>query len=124
MSTGDPSVGVARTPRLPVQRSSSLRGEDRRAFELHRSVVRHLRVDPDRVLSLAATNIERLRRTVRGGAGQQLVDEWQRALTAGPRAVEALCLRDDAHGADLRQVGPFMGVLDEDERLAALRRAV
>ena len=118
-----PSAVRTRAPRLPSARSTSPRGEDRRAVELHRSVVKHLRVDAERVIGIGLKNIERLRRTVRGEAGQRLVNEWQHALLAGPQQIESLCLRDDVHGADLRQVGPFMGVLDETDRLAALNRA-
>lgn len=109
--------------RLPNAVRNSVRGEDQRAFELHREIVRALRSRPDEVIAKALGNLGEMRPRLNGAIGQALLDEWEGALRRGPQAAADLCLRDDDHGDDLRQVGPFLGVLSQQDRLVALRRA-
>lgn len=118
-----PAARRRRASRLPDVHRSSPRPEDQRAFELHREVVRVMRTDPESVIARAVANLAPLRERVVGGHGQAWVDEWEQALRRGPIAVEALCLRDDEHGDSLRQVGPFLGVLTQSARAAALGRS-
>jgi transcriptional regulator with XRE-family HTH domain len=100
------------------------RREDRVALELHKAVAKKLIDDPQLVLSHVPDNIARLRARVSGEAVTSLLDLWE-TLTS---AHELGSLLDVMLGADtlsinMRQTSPFSGVLSEDERLAAIRRA-
>lgn len=120
----EPEMTPARSARLPRARSTSPRREDRKSFELHRAIVRKLRADPEEVTRRASAGVQRLLASPNvGPQGRRWVDEWRQAIDAGPAALERLALLDDDHGASLRQVSPFFGVLSQDERLEALRRA-
>lgn len=120
----EPAPAHSRSPRLPRARSTSPRREDRKSFELHRSIVRKLRADPSGVRRRASAGVERLITSPNiGPQGRRWVEEWRQAIDDGPAALERLCLRDDDHGASLRQVSPFFGVLSQHERLEALKRA-
>jgi hypothetical protein len=112
------AVSLARSRRPTMERR-----EDRVAWELHRAVVDHLRAERGRVLALAARNIARLRETRRSPLAEGWVDEWE-ALLAGPDGplVERM-LGTDERSVDMRQIGPFAGVLTQDERLIAIRKA-
>ncbi|QHC60486.1 helix-turn-helix transcriptional regulator [Rathayibacter sp. VKM Ac-2760] len=102
----------------------SERREDRVARELHRSVAGRLIEDPDAVLALVPANVRRLRTRVRGGAGA-LLDVWEdlAARREIGRLVDVM-LSTSARAIEMRQVSPFAGVLDEEERLRAIGRAV
>ncbi|QIK83386.1 helix-turn-helix transcriptional regulator [Sanguibacter sp. HDW7] len=120
----EPVAAHRRAARLPSARSTSPRREDRKSFELHRSIVRKLRADPDEVTRRAAAGVSRLLSSPHlGPQGRRWVQEWAEAVESGPEVLERLSLRDDEHGASLRQVSPFFGVLSTEERLASLRRA-
>ena len=101
-----------------------MRREDRIKLEYHRRVVEHLRRDESRVRSLGRTNIDRMREQYRlqgwGRHGTRWLDLWQ-SLLDGPREdLIQMCLRTDETGCDMRQVGPFLGVLSQDERREAI----
>ncbi len=113
-----------RAQRPPGRRLTEARAEDRRAYELHREVVRQLRTDPKRVLTIAQRNLERMGARPRNPLAEQWLAEWAKAVRTGPEALETLALRTDERGNDLRQVSPFAGVLSEFERQRALERAV
>lgn len=122
--SAEPATSHGRAARLPRARSSSPRREDRKSFEMHRSIVRKLRANPSEVTARAAAGVSRLLDSPNlGPQGKRWVQEWAEAVEAGPAALERLSLRDDDHGASLRQVSPFFGVLSTEERLASLRRA-
>jgi predicted ABC-class ATPase len=100
------------------------RREERVALELHRAVATKLLENPSAVLSVVPSNIERLRRVVRGAAAESWLDEW--ANLADQRRVGALIdvmLGTDRRSVDMRQTSPFLGVLTKDERVAAISRA-
>ena len=79
--------------------------------------------EPAPVLALVPANIARQRKHVRGPGAHAWLDEWE-ALTSGPlEPLIALMLDTSAHSIDMRQVGPFIGVLTDAERLEAIARA-
>ena len=122
--SAEPATSHGRAARLPRARSNTPRREDRKSFEMHRSIVRKLRANPTEVTARAAAGVSRLLDSPNiGPQGKRWVQEWAEAVEAGPAALERLSLRDDDHGASLRQVSPFFGVLSTEERLASLRRA-
>jgi transcriptional regulator with XRE-family HTH domain len=100
------------------------RREDRVARELHRSVAGRLIEDPDAVLALVPANVRRLRTRVRGGSGA-LLDVWEdlAARRELGRLVDVM-LSTSERAIEMRQVSPFAGVLNEEERLRAIGRAV
>lgn len=109
----------------PIAASRELeRREDRVSLELHRSVARHLVDDPDATLAKAPANLRGRRANSQGALAGALLDEWER-LTAGRHigALVDILLGTDQHAIDMRQLSPFAGVLSQDERVAAIRRA-
>ena len=79
--------------------------------------------EPAPVLALVPANIARQRKHVRGPGAHAWLDEWE-ALRSGPlEPLIALMLDTSAHSIDMRQVGPFIGVLTDAERREAIARA-
>jgi len=109
-------VSAATTPRLE-------RREERVALELHKKVAERLLRDTDATLA----GVERVATEARSRVDPYtagLLDEWM--LLAGARDLPGLLhamTSTDQHSIDMRQVGPFNGVLSESERLDAIRRA-
>ncbi|MFD1203434.1 helix-turn-helix domain-containing protein [Leucobacter albus] len=106
---------VAGTPR-PVRR-------DRKFFvslALHRAVLGRLRADPNEVVRRGIAGLEARRAHARGSAVAML-DDWHRVLL-GPdfRALEALLTADDEYSVEMRNLTPFIDVLSDTERQAAL----
>jgi transcriptional regulator with XRE-family HTH domain len=100
------------------------RREERVALELHRAVAKKLVGDPETVLRVVPRNIERLREQVRGDSAASWLDEW--AELARNRSLGGLVdvmLGTDQRSIDMRQTSPFLGVLTQPERLAAIELA-
>jgi transcriptional regulator with XRE-family HTH domain len=100
------------------------RREDRVALELHRIVASKLVMNPDKVLSVVPENIESMRTRVQGQSAQINLDHWLQlasAPTLGPLIDQMLCT--DAVSVAMRQTSPFMGVLTQEEREQAIKRA-
>ncbi len=101
-----------------------LRREDERSLWLHLAIAGKLVVDPDGVIGLARQRLALLR-TVHQRAGAYL-DQWERALDAGPEAVIRIMVGRDDTAQALRSASPMtgLGLLTNDERhriLAAFR---
>lgn len=112
------------TERDPIHAPVVLtRREERVALELHRAIARRLVTDPDAVIDRARKNLPHLRNAVRGHLALAWVDEWEAALDGPVESLIELMLRQDDHSVDLRQVGPFLGVLSPGERLHAIQEA-
>lgn len=99
------------------------RREDRVGLELHRTIAKKLIDDPERVLALVPSNVERMRSVVRGPYAHGWLDEWI-ALSSGPlgELVDRM-LATDQRAIDLRQNSPFAGALTQPERVEAIARA-
>lgn len=87
------------------------------------AVAAKLREDPAPIIAKARGQLPRIQEHVRGEA-VRWVDEWATLLNGPLDELEHALVRDDQHGASLRSVAPFAGVLDWDERVAALRSAI
>ncbi|MCL2595252.1 MAG: hypothetical protein FWD83_07010 [Promicromonosporaceae bacterium] len=100
---------------------------DRIKLEYHRAIVDHLRIDHRRVRSIGLDNVIKMRQQYErdgwGQSGTVWLDEWEQLLNEPLDQLIDGCLRADEHGNDMRQVSPFAGVISQDERLAAIRRA-
>ena len=116
----DAEVSVRVTPLATLQLE---RREERVALELHKKVAEHLLRDADSTLAnVSRVASEAQNRVDPYTAG--LLDEWVRLADARdlPGLLHAM-IATDQHSIDMRQVGPFNGVLSDDERLDAIRRA-
>ncbi|WP_448003348.1 hypothetical protein [Agromyces bauzanensis] len=109
-------------PANPRPRAPFARREDRVAYELHRAVAKRLLEDREAVIAKVPEQVERMRTHARGGANR-LLDEWLELSTAPLGTIVETLLGEDEHAMDMRQTSPFMGVLTEAERLAAIDRA-
>lgn len=108
---GDVEAVQARTQRLTR--------DQRRSLWLAYAVAAHVVVDPEAALVVVRTNLEQMRRVVRGQARLWL-DEWERLLD-GPvdELLDALTSRSP-RSRELRQNSPFAGLLGEEERVRVL----
>ena len=100
------------------------RREDRVSLELHRAVAQKLIANPAAVLAVVPDNARRIRQHIQGEALLAGLDEWVELSTTGDiPGLVAIMLGTDSRSASLRQIAPFMGVLDQNERAAAIERA-
>ena len=99
------------------------RREERVQLELHRALLSKLISDYDTVRALAMRNLAKSRKVVRGDQALGWLEEWQALLDGPPGPLVEVLLGTDEHSVDLRQVSPFAGALNDDERLAAIDRA-
>src|SRR5437899_9286789 len=87
-----------------------------KALWLHHAVAGRLVADPDRVLSKARTNLDRLRQLHSQGMAAMWLDRWRVILDEGVEAVLDALTSRTSHAVELRQNSPFAGVLSETER--------
>ncbi|MGN8244930.1 helix-turn-helix domain-containing protein [Cellulomonas soli] len=119
----EPPHGRRRVSGKTHVRPTLERREEKVSLEMHRAVARRLRADGPGVRARAKANLETVSRTVHGPQAQEWVREWSDALAGPTGELVDLLVRQDEHGIDMRQVSPFAGVLTEDERAAAIRKA-
>ncbi len=99
------------------------RREERISLELHRAVARRLRHDGPGVRAKARANLPKVESKVHGPQAADWVRQWRDALDGPTGELVDLLVRQDERGIDMRQVSPFAGVLTDDERAAAIRKA-
>lgn len=99
------------------------RRETRVAYELHRVVANRLDVEPQPVLERGRRNLDRMRLQRRDSLSIQWIDEWRRLLDGSIVDLKTAMLDIGHHADDMRQMSPFAGVLSQDERLLAIRKA-
>jgi transcriptional regulator with XRE-family HTH domain len=116
-------TGRRRAPSQTHVRPVLERREERVSLEMHRAVARRLRTDGPAVRAKAKANLAKALDNVHGPQARAWVQEWSDALDGPTGRLVALLVRQDEHGVDLRQASPFAGVLSDDERLAAIRKA-
>ncbi|SMY01580.1 DNA-binding protein [Brevibacterium antiquum] len=96
--------------------------EQARSLWLHREVLDQLMDDPDRVLSIAQDNLERLKHVHRpDGMAVRCLDQWQSVIDGGLDELVATLTGTDERSSQLRQNSPFAGVLSDDQRMKVLR---
>lgn len=95
-----------------------LRREELRSLWLHRAVAGKVVADPDRAIATARRNISRFREIQ--PRARTWLDAWDRILDAGPERVLETLTSSARDAIDLRQNTPFVGLLNEKERLAIL----
>lgn len=113
------SVFSAHTERRG-RRVDTMNLSDRRSLEVSLAVARELDRNPEAVLNRGLTNIARWRSEF--GTHPHL-QEWETIIQQGPDAVHAMLTGLDHRSRQLRSSSPFTGVLPEEVRLDAVRRA-
>lgn len=98
---------------------SALTREDRRSIHLHRRIAEHLKADPDTILRKARTNLG-LMRSLHPEAGD-LFEQWEQILSQPIMTIVDAMTDSRPEYRELRQVTPFAGVLDAEERAAVYR---
>ena len=98
--------------------STHLTREAERSLWLHRAVAGRLVADPDRVLGLAAQNLQKLERVHPSGMSAAWLAQWRIVLAGGADAVLDVLASRSQLAVELRQNSPFAGVIPEDERMA------
>ncbi|MDJ0459322.1 hypothetical protein PUN71_019130 [Arthrobacter sp. NQ7] len=116
------SVVQAALDTAAARRPRGLRREERFPYELHVLLAAKLRDHPE-LRDLARANIRRMRETPRAPMAEDWVDRWEEILDLSADAAERQMLRGDELGSDLRQMSPFAGALDQDERAVAMKKA-
>jgi excisionase family DNA binding protein len=121
------SVGSHRRVRRSVVKQyvgESLSREGERSLWLHRAVAGRMVLDPERVMSRARRNLDRLQRTHPDGMSAAWLANWSQVLDRGVDAVLDVLTSRSGVAVELRQNSPFAGVLtqrDRDRVLAAFR---
>jgi transcriptional regulator with XRE-family HTH domain len=130
--TKEPSLSVARriaraagfelNVELSEGRQRRLTANELFKLELDRLIAKRLIADPESVIGLARRNLARAREE-RPVQEQPWVIEWERIIDGPLVDLVELLLEDDSASIDVKQASPFAGVLGEDDRAAAMRRA-
>jgi transcriptional regulator with XRE-family HTH domain len=107
---------------LVIEVRPRLTAPEVRTLELHRLIAEKLSEDPDRVLSLAKKNLDRMRRSDPGHRSWPYLDAWQELIEGSVQGLIRVLTSTDAAARDLRQASPFSGVLSDDERVSVLLR--
>ena len=93
---------------------------ERRSLALAAATAVAVERDWARARKVAERNLKRAEAIVGANQARRWVGEWRDLLDQGAAAVQAALLDPSPHGHDLRQMGPFSGLLTEQERDAAL----
>lgn len=123
----DPTVGMlARLRRATVGERSSVptTREAAVSLALGRLTAAELLRNPEPVLVKARARVGRMldERTLPHGTRRQLT-EWSRILAGPLEDIVGALIDPSERGYELRQATPFTGLLSDEERLAAIRRA-
>ncbi|GFZ99448.1 hypothetical protein [Nesterenkonia alkaliphila] len=90
------------------------------SLAVHELVLRELQRDPERVRRLGMKAAAELWPKV-GGLSKQLVAEWYRSLERRDwNRVRRYLTAEDEISVEMRNLAPFTGVVDQDERRKAL----
>jgi transcriptional regulator with XRE-family HTH domain len=107
-----------------IERALDALGEERVARELHRAAAKKLLDDPEAVLRVVPSNVDRLRRQVRGSSAESWLDEWSElGQTGSLGGLIDVMLGTDQRSINMRQTSPFLGVLTQSERISAIELA-
>lgn len=99
------------------------RREERVSWELHRAIAVKLLTDPEPILTRVQANTTRIRANVRGDLPNRWLDDWAHLTATSLVGTVQVLLDTSQYGIEMRQNAPFLGVLTQPERLAAIARA-
>ncbi|MDP2958297.1 MAG: helix-turn-helix domain-containing protein [Longimicrobiales bacterium] len=109
------SVGLEAT----VTYATPMTREERRSLHLHRAIAERLKSDPERTVSKARLNLERMQSGASGVS--QPLREWGVLLDRPLEALVEILTDPSPWARELRHVTPFAGVLMPAERAEAYR---
>jgi transcriptional regulator with XRE-family HTH domain len=111
---------VVRRPVIP-----ELTRSERRSWQLHRRLSTHLnRTSLDEWLPTIERNLSRLRDRVTGQPHERNLDRWQDLIERGDvPGLHRVLTGLDRHSIEMREVSPMSGLLSQEERSQALRKA-
>lgn len=104
-------------------RPTPLHSGQRIGYEMHLAVGLKLSDDSENIRAIGRRNLEAMRRTQRSELAEKWLRRWEEILNLPDEELTEAILANDEFTADIRQVTPFAGVLDDNERLAAIRKA-
>lgn len=93
---------------------------DRFAWLLHRSAADVLLAEPDRVRGAAKARLEQQRAREGAKAEAELWDAWEVLLDGPVGDLVAVMIGLDERSMQLRTTTPFVGIVGEERRAAAL----
>ena len=96
--------------------------EQRKQLWMHQAMLTHLLTRPEEVMGLARENIRRWSSMHRqDGRTVEYLREWDSILARGLEETVDTVLSTSPRARELRQNSPFAGVLNQTERMQALR---
>lgn len=104
-------------------RPAKSRREERFPYELHVMLMPRVVEDPEAVRTVGRRNLEAMKDRPMAPVARKWVDRWAEILELPPADLAKHMLEDSEEGRDLRQVSPFAGVLDQRDRLVAMKKA-
>lgn len=118
-----PSVVQVAVKRAVSLRPAIERRENRVTYELHRELAEKLEQNPSFVVSKGLENISKMLRKKRDPLSKNWVLRWQTLLQGNLDEMKRFMLEISHDAEDMRQMSPFMGVLTNEERLLAIKKA-
>lgn len=113
------SDALALSGRASANRGGPMTQDQLRSLWLHRAAAGHVARDPATALAIARSVVEQ--RLAGRPDGARWLRQWLTLIDRGPEAVMRVMTSTDPVARELRQNSPFLGLLDDDERLAILR---
>ncbi|QOD05903.1 helix-turn-helix domain-containing protein [Pseudarthrobacter sp. BIM B-2242] len=110
------ATAIARHP-------ATARREERFPYELHVLLAAKFHEQPERLRSIAKSNIQKMRETPRAAIAEGWLNRWEEILELSVDEIEQEMLKDTDEGRDMRQISPFAGALDNTERMVAMKKA-
>jgi len=94
--------------------------EDRRSLSLHQRIAEKVRSDPASTLRKARRNLRRMAEL--HPQAHSLFQEWETILEQSPESIASVITDPSPRYRELRQVTPFAGVLNPQERSEVYRQ--
>lgn len=92
-------------------------------WELHRAVAQKLDEDPNGIIKRALLQTDIMKTRQRDTISRGWMMRWEELLRGDLEDLKAAMLDTDYEAEDLRQMSPFIGVLSQEERLLAIKKA-
>lgn len=100
----------------------TMRREAMLSLVLHHQIVIELLVNNERTRAKASSMLNRLREKDSAGHARSWLDQWDKLLKGDELSLIRVMLDPSSDAADLRQVAPFAGVIDQETRTLILDR--
>ncbi|WP_309076097.1 helix-turn-helix domain-containing protein [Paenarthrobacter sp.] len=118
-----PAVVQASIRSARARRPVMIRREERIPFELHLQLGLKLHEDEVAIRRVGRAGIQRMREKPRNPVAEEWLNRWEELLERPVDELEAAMLEDSPFAKELRQMSPFNGILTQDERVLAIKKA-